>query len=139
VILLAQNSADKAKNGSRPTDKAKNESKTTDKAKNDADSNQPARSRKTEKSPLDRSLHGRKCVGCGEFAGKKALIRAVRTKEGAVLIDPTGKANGRGAYLHASPACAAMAKKKRGLERALKTDSKSVEGIYNQIIQAYDD
>jgi predicted RNA-binding protein YlxR (DUF448 family) len=76
-------------------------------------------------------------VGCGEFAGKRELIRVIRTKDGEILTDPTGKANGRGAYLHASAECAASAKKKRGLERALKTDTKRVEGIYNQLITAH--
>jgi predicted RNA-binding protein YlxR (DUF448 family) len=99
---------------------------------------QDNRRAKTEKSPLERSLHGRKCVGCGEFAGKKTLIRIVRTKAGEVLTDPTGKANGRGAYLHESAECVAVAKKKRGLERALKCDNKAAEAVYNQLIQAYD-
>jgi predicted RNA-binding protein YlxR (DUF448 family) len=49
------------------------------------------------------------------------LIRFTRNAEGAVLEDPTGRAPGRGAYLHDDPDCRALAVKKRSLERALKT------------------
>jgi predicted RNA-binding protein YlxR (DUF448 family) len=97
-----------------------------------------SRSSKAEKSPLERSLHGRKCVGCGEFAGKKELLRVVKNQEGGILIDPTGKMNGRGAYLHKSAECSAAAKKKHALERALKCDGKSAEAIYNSLVAAYD-
>jgi hypothetical protein len=52
-----------------------------------------------------RRIPQRTCVGCGEVQGKRALVRIVRTPEGAVAIDPTGKRNGRGAYVHREPAC----------------------------------
>ena len=51
----------------------------------------------------------RTCVGCGEVQGKRGLIRFVRTAEG-VAVDPTGRRNGRGAYVHRDAGC---------LERAL--------------------
>ena len=41
----------------------------------------------------------RKCVACGERKAKKELIRIVRTTDGQILVDPTGKINGRGAYI----------------------------------------
>ena len=41
----------------------------------------------------------RKCIGCGEMIGKKGAVRVVRSKEGDVSIDPTGKKSGRGAYI----------------------------------------
>ncbi|MBX5476012.1 MAG: YlxR family protein [Clostridia bacterium] len=41
----------------------------------------------------------RTCIGCGTSDAKRALIRVVRTPEGAVIVDPTGKRNGRGAYV----------------------------------------
>ncbi|HEY8813473.1 MAG TPA: YlxR family protein [Candidatus Dormibacteraeota bacterium] len=63
----------------------------------------------------------RTCVACREEAGKWALIRFTRTPEGVVVEDPTGRAPGRGAYLHDRPACRALALKKRSLERALRS------------------
>ncbi len=47
----------------------------------------------------------RTCVGCGEVEGKRELVRFVRTPEGAVVCDPTGKRNGRGAYVHSDGDC----------------------------------
>lgn len=46
----------------------------------------------------------RTCVGCHTVLSKRTLIRLVRTPEG-VMVDPTGKLNGRGAYLHNSRSC----------------------------------
>lgn len=63
----------------------------------------------------------RRCVGCGEMKPKKELIRVVHTEE-AILVDATGRKNGRGAYLCADPECLRRAKKSRGLERSLKAD-----------------
>jgi uncharacterized protein len=47
----------------------------------------------------------RTCVGCREVHTKRQLVRVVRTPAGRVEIDPTGKRNGRGAYVHDSRAC----------------------------------
>lgn len=57
-------------------------------------------------------------MGCRQVEGKRALIRIVRGPEG-VALDPTGKAPGRGAYVHADPDCWAAAAK-GSLARALK-------------------
>ncbi|WP_405102126.1 RNase P modulator RnpM [Oceanobacillus sp. FSL H7-0719] len=46
-----------------------------------------------------RKVPERKCIVTGEMKPKKELIRVVRNKEGEVCVDPTGKKNGRGAYL----------------------------------------
>ncbi len=67
-----------------------------------------------KKTPL------RKCVGCGEMIAKKEMIRIVRTKEGGIKLDPTGKENGRGAYLHLSRECFEKAVRSKGLERSFK-------------------
>ncbi|MBQ9062894.1 MAG: YlxR family protein [Eubacterium sp.] len=64
----------------------------------------------------------RKCVGCQERKEKKELIRVLRTPEGAVILDPTGRANGRGAYLCRSAACLQKAVRNRGLARALEQE-----------------
>jgi len=66
----------------------------------------------------EKKIPMRKCIGCGESKPKKELLRVVAPKEGDVSLDPTGKADGRGAYLCADPACLAKARKARRLERA---------------------
>lgn len=53
--------------------------------------------------------------------GKRALIRIVRRAEGGGAVDALGRAMGRGAYVHADPACIESARKKRSLDRALRT------------------
>ena len=63
----------------------------------------------------------RRCTGCREHKPKKELIRVVRSPEGEISIDATGKKSGRGAYLCADSACLAKARKTRQLERALET------------------
>ena len=63
----------------------------------------------------------RRCTGCGEMKSKKKMIRVIRTAEGEILLDATGKKNGRGAYLCFSAECLEKAVKSRGLERSLKT------------------
>lgn len=62
----------------------------------------------------------RKCLGCGEMIGKRGAVRIVRSKEGEVSIDPTGKKSGRGAYICRSAECLAVVRKAHKLERALK-------------------
>ncbi len=64
----------------------------------------------------------RMCVACRQSQEKRTLIRIVRTKDG-VMIDETGKESGRGAYLHADPACWEIGIKKT-LEKALNTTFK---------------
>lgn len=60
----------------------------------------------------------RMCLGCGEMKPKRELIRAVKTPEGDVLLDLTGKKSGRGAYICRSLECFAKAKKARRFEKA---------------------
>ncbi len=62
----------------------------------------------------------RKCLGCNEMIGKKGMLRIVRDKEGEVFLDPTGKKNGRGAYICRDKKCFEAARKKKALERSLK-------------------
>ena len=61
----------------------------------------------------------RKCVGCQEMRNKKDLIRVVRTPEGDIIVDPTGKKAGRGAYVCPSLDCLNQAIKSKRLEKAL--------------------
>lgn len=63
----------------------------------------------------------RTCVACRSTEAKRGLVRIVRTAEGAVVIDETGKKPGRGAYIHKSKECWEKALKGKVLEYALKT------------------
>ena len=90
---------------------------------------------KTKHTPL------RMCVACRKMCDKAELIRIVFNKnageDGEVHIDPSGKAHGRGAYIHAhsvSPDCIGIAVKKNALSRALRCNaSKITEEIYEQL------
>ena len=62
----------------------------------------------------------RMCVGCREMKEKRDLIRVVRSPEGEVSLDPTGRKNGRGAYLCRNVECMKKALKQRQLERQLE-------------------
>ena len=62
----------------------------------------------------------RQCIGCGEMKSKKEMIRVIKTAEGEILLDATGRKNGRGAYLCPSMECFKKAVKGRGLERCFK-------------------
>ncbi|MBD1373470.1 YlxR family protein [Hazenella sp. IB182357] len=78
-----------------------------------------------------RKIPMRKCVASQEMFSKKSLIRVVRTPENEVVIDPTGRKAGRGAYLCAKLDYIELAQKKRALERALKTDVS--EQLYQEL------
>ena len=62
----------------------------------------------------------RQCVGCGEMKAKKDMMRVLRTAEGDICLDVTGKKNGRGAYLCKSGECLKRARQNKGLERSFK-------------------
>ena len=62
----------------------------------------------------------RQCIGCGEMKSKKEMIRVIKTAENEILLDATGRKNGRGAYLCPSMECMQKAIKTRGLERSFK-------------------
>lgn len=63
----------------------------------------------------------RKCVGCQEMKSKREMIRVLKTENDEILLDATGKKNGRGAYICKSKECLEKAVKNRGIERSLKT------------------
>ena len=62
----------------------------------------------------------RTCVGCREVNAKRQLVRLVRSATGQVEVDPSGKAAGRGAYLHDRRVCWAHALERRTLDQALR-------------------
>lgn len=68
--------------------------------------------------PTVKKIPMRMCLGCGEMKPKKELIRAVKSPEGDISLDLTGKKTGRGAYICRSSECLAKARKARKLEKA---------------------
>lgn len=64
----------------------------------------------------------RKCLGCNESFPKKELVRVVRTPENNVIIDKTGKANGRGAYVCKSKECLKKAIKSKRISHSLEVE-----------------
>ena len=68
-----------------------------------------------------RKVPMRQCVGCQEMKSKKEMLRVIKTPEDKIILDATGRKNGRGAYLCFSKECLLKARKNRGLERSLKT------------------
>ena len=71
----------------------------------------------------------RMCLGCGEMKTKRELIRVVKSPEGEILIDKTGKKSGRGAYVCDSLDCLKKARKARRFEKAFSCQIS--EEIYN--------
>lgn len=67
-----------------------------------------------------RKLPTRRCTGCGEHFPKNTLIRVLRTPEGEIILDLTGKKSGRGAYICKNAACLQKARKSRRIEISLK-------------------
>ena len=68
-----------------------------------------------------RKIPQRQCVGCRTMKDKKALVRIVKTPEGDICVDATGKKSGRGAYICPNAECLQKARKSRALERAFET------------------
>ena len=62
----------------------------------------------------------RQCVGCGEMKPKREMIRVIKTAEDEMILDTTGRKNGRGAYLCPDSECLKKAIKNKGLERSFK-------------------
>ena len=60
----------------------------------------------------------RKCIGCNEMKPKREIVRIVKSNEGVISIDFTGKKNGRGAYICRNEECLSKAVKRKGLEHA---------------------
>ena len=79
----------------------------------------------TKKTPM------RMCTGCREMKPKKELIRIVKTVDGEIALDFTGKLNGRGAYVCKSKECLEKIRKSNALSRAFQT---AVDGqIYGKL------
>lgn len=78
----------------------------------------------------------RMCIGCREMKEKKSLIRVVRSPEGTVSLDDTGKKAGRGAYLCRDSECMKKALKQHQIERQLEvTLSEEVTAQLNEVME----
>ena len=73
----------------------------------------------------------RMCSGCGQHLPKKELVRVVRSAEGELSVDLTGRKQGRGAYLCPKADCLRKARKARRLERSL--DCQIPDGVYQRL------
>lgn len=62
----------------------------------------------------------RQCVGCRDMKAKKEMIRVIKTSDDEIMLDITGKKNGRGAYICVEQECLRQAIKSKGLERSFK-------------------
>jgi predicted RNA-binding protein YlxR (DUF448 family) len=84
-----------------------------------------------------RKIPLRKCLGCNEQKDKRELIRVVKTKDGDISLDLTGKANGRGAYICKDLECYEKAYKRKAIERALEISIS--EELYDQMRKELED
>lgn len=73
---------------------------------------------------MNKKVPLRLCVGCREMKPKKELIRVVKTPENEIVLDMTGKINGRGAYLCNDVECLKKAVKSSAIDRSLKVNIK---------------
>ena len=78
----------------------------------------------------------RQCVGCGKMKSKKELMRVIKTPEDEIVLDDTGKRNGRGAYICRERSCLQKAQKSRGLERSLKHAIS--DEVYDKLLKEFD-
>ncbi len=82
-----------------------------------------------------RKIPQRKCIVCGELKDKGDLLRIVKNKEEGILIDETGKVNGRGAYVCKSDSCLKSLRKSNKLNQAFKM--KIDDDVYEEL-EAYE-
>ena len=94
-------------------------------------------SRRMRIPKMNKKIPLRQCVGCGEMKNKKEMMRILKTTEGPIVLDVTGKKNGRGAYLCKNKACLKLARKNKGLERSFKMSIP--DEVYAGLEKEYDE
>ncbi|MBR4012891.1 MAG: YlxR family protein [Clostridia bacterium] len=72
-----------------------------------------------EQKPKQKKIPERQCLGCNEHKPKRELLRVVRTPEGEIVLDFTGKKSGRGAYICRDVKCLRRARKSGRIARSL--------------------
>lgn len=90
-----------------------------------------------QKNITNKKVPLRQCIGCGEMKSKKEMMRVLKTTEGPIVLDVTGKKNGRGAYLCLSRECLHKARKNKGLERSFKMSIP--EDVYNSLEKEFEE
>lgn len=75
-----------------------------------------------ENAKVAKKIPTRRCTGCGEHFPKSELIRVVRSPEGEISLDKTGKKSGRGAYICKSLSCFKKARQKKRIETSLECE-----------------
>ena len=86
---------------------------------------------------MNKKVPLRQCIGCGQMKGKKEMMRILRTTEGEIVLDMTGKKNGRGAYLCRSSDCLKKARKSKGLGRSFKMSIPNE--VYDQLEKEFEE
>ena len=86
---------------------------------------------------MSKKIPMRQCVGCGEMKNKKDMMRVLKTADGAIVLDVTGKKNGRGAYLCLQRDCLKLARKNKGLERSFKMSIPNE--VYDSLEKEYEE
>ena len=86
---------------------------------------------------MNKKVPLRQCICCGQMKGKKEMMRILRTTEGEIVLDMTGKKNGRGAYLCRSSDCLKKARKSKGLERSFKMSIPNE--VYDQLEKEFEE
>ena len=85
---------------------------------------------------MNKKIPMRQCVGCGEMKSKKEMMRVLKTPDELIVLDVTGKKNGRGAYLCKNAECLKKARKNKGLERSFKMSIP--DDIYDNLEKEYE-
>jgi hypothetical protein len=86
---------------------------------------------------MAKKISMRQCVGCREMKNKKDMMRVLKSAEGTVTLDTTGRKNGRGAYLCMDKECLIKAQKNKGLERSFKINIPSE--IYENLEKEFEE
>lgn len=81
--------------------------------------------------PVVKKMPIRRCVGCGEHFPKNTLVRVLRTPEGEIVLDLTGKRSGRGAYVCKSAQCLKRARKAGRISASL--DCSIPDEVYDRL------
>ncbi len=86
---------------------------------------------------MEKKIPMRQCTGCGEMKDKRTLVRVLKTPEDEIVLDFTGKKNGRGAYICKNKECLLKARKNKGLERSLHVQIPSE--VYDELLKELTD
>ena len=84
---------------------------------------------------MNKKIPLRQCVGCQQMKPKKDMMRVLKTPEDEMILDTTGKKNGRGAYLCKDMECLKKARKNKGLELSFKMSIPDT--VYDSLIKEY--